>query len=52
MKAQVVKEFRDKNTKELQKVGTEIEVTKKRFEEINSTAFGVLIEEIKKEPTK
>lgn len=45
----VLKEFRDKNTKELYKAGQEIEVSKKRFEEMNSTAFGILVEEVKVE---
>lgn len=49
MKAKVVKKFRDKNTKEIYEVGQEIKVTKKRFEEMNSTSFGVLVEEIKED---
>lgn len=53
MKVKVLKVFRDKNTKKIYKAGQIIEVAKKRFEEINSTAFGVLVEEVqegKQEP--
>lgn len=49
MRVKVLKAFIDKKTKTLHRKGTEIEVTKRRFEEINSTAFGVLVEEIKEE---
>lgn len=48
MKAKVLDGFRDKHTKENYTKGQIIEVTKERFEEINSTAFGILVEEIKK----
>lgn len=46
MKAKVIDGFRDKHTKETYKKGQIIDVTKERFEEINSTAFGVLVEEV------
>ena len=46
MKAKVLKTFRDKDTDLLHRKGTKIEVTNKRYEEINSTSFGILIEEI------
>lgn len=50
MRAKVLKQFIDKNNRGLvYKIGTEIEVTKKRFDEINATQHGVLIEEIKEE---
>ena len=60
MKANVIKVFRDKNTNLIHEIGEEIEVAKKRFEEINSTSFGVFIveveeeevEEVKKKETK
>lgn len=54
MKAKVVKKYRDKNTNLLQEKGTEVEVTQKRFDEINSTVFGDFLEEIKvkKKPKK
>lgn len=47
MKAKVLRTFIDKNTKERYKEGSTIEVNKKRFEEINSTSYGLLVEEIK-----
>lgn len=47
MKAEVTKRYRDKDTNLLQEIGTEVEVTRKRFDEINSTAYGVFLEEIK-----
>ena len=47
MKAKVLRTFRDKDTDLLHRKGKEIEITKKRFEEINSTSFGILVEEIK-----
>ena len=40
MKAIVLKPFRDKNTREMQRPGKAIEVTGERFEEINSSAPG------------
>lgn len=46
MKVRVVKPFKDKHTKVIYQMGQEIEVTKARFEEINSTAHGILAEEI------
>ncbi|NYB73859.1 hypothetical protein HZF24_06865 [Sedimentibacter hydroxybenzoicus DSM 7310] len=53
MRVKVIRTFRDKETQSLHKKGTEIDVTKKRFEEINSTAFGVLVEEVvEKKSTK
>ena len=49
-----MKRYKDKDTNLLQEVGTEVEVTQKRFDEINSTVFGVFLEEIKvqKKPKK
>lgn len=52
MKVKVMKRFIDKDTNLLQEIDTEIEVTKKRYEEINSTSFGVFLEEVKKKTTK
>jgi len=49
MKVKVVRTFRDKYTKELYKAGAIIEIAQQRFEEINSTAAGVLVQEIKEE---
>ena len=47
MKVKVLKKFIDKHTKVLHTKGKEIEITKERYEEINSTSFGILVEEIK-----
>lgn len=52
MKVRVIKTFRDKNTRKIHKAEDEITVSKERFEEINSTSFGILVEEIKTEPSK
>lgn len=54
MRVKVVKKFRDKYTKKIHEVGEEIEVTKERYEEINSTAHGILVKEMpeKKRKTK
>ncbi len=46
MKVKVVRRFRDKYTKKLYKKGQIIEVTNERYEEINSTAHGILVEPI------
>lgn len=47
MKVKAVKKFRDLKEKKVRQKGEIFEVTKKRFEEINSTSFGVLVEEVK-----
>jgi len=47
MQVKVLRPFRDKYTKALYRKGQKITVSKERFEEINSTALGVLVEEIK-----
>lgn len=47
MKARVLRTFNDVKGKKIRKKGEIFEVTKKRYEEINSTSYGVLIEEIK-----
>ena len=53
MKVKVLRTFRDKDTNTLHRKGKEIEITKKRFEEINSTSLGIFVEEIKeKKSTK
>lgn len=46
MRVRVIKDFIDKETKALHKANTETDITKRRFEEINSTAYGVFVEEI------
>ena len=50
MKAKVIDTFRDKYTKENYKKGQVIEVSKRRFEEMNSTAFGVLVVAVSEKP--
>lgn len=54
MKVRVIRPFRDRYTKVIYQEGQEIEVTKERFEEINSAAFGPFVEAVvePKEPTK
>lgn len=54
MKAKVIANFKDKHTKALHKIGETIEITDKRFEEINSTAYGIFVEKlpVKKPATK
>lgn len=46
MKAKVIKKFIDKYTKEVYEIGQIIEVANERYEEINSTAHGILIEKV------
>ena len=54
MKVRVIRPFRDRYTKVIYQEGQEIEVTKERFEEINSAASGPFVQAIgePKEPTK
>ena len=52
MKAKVVKQFIDKNTKELRKVNEELTMSKERYQEINGTSRGTFVEEIKEEKTE
>lgn len=47
MKAKVMRIFIDKYTDVQYEENAEIEVTKERFKEINSTEYGKLLEEIK-----
>ncbi len=47
MKVRVIKPFRDKHTNEIRRKGQEIEVTKERYEELSSAAFGPFVEEVK-----
>lgn len=46
MKVKVLSKFRDKYTKEIYETGQIIDITHERYEEINSTAHGVLVEKI------
>jgi len=48
MKVKVIKSFKDKHKKTLYKKNDVINITKERFEEINSAARGPFVEEIKK----
>lgn len=49
MRVKVVREFIDlKNNKKRRKVGEIFDITQERFKELNSTSFGVLVEEVKK----
>lgn len=47
MKVKILKTFNDLKDKKIRHKGEVFEVTKKRFEEINSTKHGILVEEIK-----
>lgn len=46
VRVKVLRTFVDKHTGKLHKKGKEMEVSKERFEEINSTAHGVLVEPV------
>lgn len=46
MKVRVLRRFRDKYTKQIYDKGQIIEVTNERYEEINSTAHGILVQAI------
>ena len=46
MIVKAIKPFRDKHTKVVYQKGQEIEVTNERYEEINSTAHGVLVKAV------
>ena len=46
MKVKVLRKFRDKYTKQVYDKGRIIEVTNERYEEINSTAHGILVEKL------
>lgn len=52
MKVKVVNRFINKYSKKIHEVGEILDISEKRFEEINSTSFGVLVEEIKEKPKK
>ena len=49
MKVKVMKKFKDKHTNLLHEIDEISEITKERFEEINSTSLGIFVEEIKEE---
>lgn len=52
MKAKVLKQFKNKYSKKTHKAGEILDISQKRFDEINSTRHGKLVEEIKEEPKK
>lgn len=52
MKVKTLKQFIDKNTKDLHKVNEELTISKERYQEINGTSLGIFVEEIRKEDTK
>lgn len=53
MKVKVLKTFTDKHNRALlHEKGTELEVNKTRFDEINSTEHGKLVEEVKETKKK
>jgi len=47
LKIIAIRKFKDLKEKKVREKGEAFEATKKRFEEINSTSFGILVEEIK-----
>lgn len=46
MKVKVLRQYKDKYTKVLHKKDSILEIDRGRFEEINSTPFGFLVEEV------
>ena len=50
MKAKVIKEFRDKHTGEIYKVGKTLTISEERYNEI--LTVGELVKEIKSKPAK
>lgn len=52
MIVKVLRQFRDKYTKEIYQKGQKIEVSDERYEEINSTNHGALVEQIDKPKTQ
>jgi len=52
MKVNVIRDFKDKTTGILHKIGTEIEVTAARCAEINGTLYGLFVKEVVKKTAK
>ncbi len=46
LKVKVIKKFIDKYTKEVYEIGQIIDVANERYEEINSTAHGILVKKV------
>ncbi len=49
MKVKVIRQYVDKYTRNLHKVGEVLTMSKERYEEINSTSRGIFVEEIVEE---
>lgn len=49
MKVKTVRKFKDLKARKMRSVGEVFEVTKERFEGINSTAHGVLVEAVNRD---
>lgn len=52
MKVKALKKFKDVKERKLRKKGEVFSVTEKRFKEINSSSFGILVEEVKEDNKK
>lgn len=52
MKAKVIKPFIDKKEGVTRKLGDTFTVSKERYEEINSTKFGILVKAVAEETAK
>lgn len=46
MKVKALRKFKDIKENKIRKTGETFEVNQKRFEEINSTKYGILVEEV------
>lgn len=49
MKVKVLRKFKNKYSKNIHEVGEILDISEKRFKEINSTKHGVLVEKITEE---
>lgn len=45
MKVETIKRFRDMKEDKVREIGSTFEVSKERFEEINSTSFGIMVKQ-------
>ena len=52
MKVNVIKIYRDKYDRTIHKPGEELTISKERYEEINSTARGIFVDEVKQSKNK
>lgn len=52
MKAKVIRRFKNKYSKKVHEEGEILDISDKRLEEINSTSYGVFVEEIEDYPKK